>query len=388
MRNGLYGIQLVYTHPESDFGLLDANGFFLKSPGNGVLVKINNSLTFDALTSVFSSALHVKGKVNVPADGYSIQLFDSQNRSVNTLSGGIANGKIDKSWDLTGGNYPVSGPLRAEVSLSNSQKTPGGSSAAAAMDFGMEAGALNDPSFFVGWADFFATTQGDAAWSTMIQQSVVDRLANPSMHEYNLLPPENRWNSPPPFRLLDRKRSRDYFLNQLVSADCFFFTAHTTEKLLTPNGRDSGLPAPKFPVLAFQVAEKRGLPFPGQKPHPTPTVPRPFRLAILYGCHSYSFEWATAFGTRYSSAGGSETVDSYQISGRAPRAFVGWDTEVVSASGANGTGLGFAALMDDWMGGLTIEQCMNSFGANTTGWLGAWSWKISGCTDLRRQQWW
>ena len=117
------------------------------------------------------------------------------------------------------------------------------------------------------------------------------------------------------------------------------------------------------------------------------------------GCETYCAAWAGAFGVDFSANGSSDSVQSYEYVGRAPRAFVGW-TEKIGEPGGY-TELAYQGLLDaeyaealqhlfiDWMDGYPLSACMNDYSLTATYlepfyFQNAASWKISGCYDLER----
>jgi hypothetical protein len=395
MRNGAYNLQLVYHHPESDNALLLGAGLSVLSTGGPTVVRVNNVATFDDLTSEFGSTLYLNARVNVPADRYTIDLYNQQNQHVQTLTGRVVGSQLDASWNLTGGEVPVTGDLQALVMFGNSQNPNQSSPATAKFKSGPAPGSLPDDNFVIAWdlSDYPALDQNRI--QSHLISSVVNPLGKPGIlgtgDWYDLLPNENRYDCCVFMLDTDSRKSKSLLLNSLRLGDNFFYWGHgSTDSIGTHQGImacvgsiDHNIAA----TLGFMPDPKKGR-----------QNPKHFlRLVILDGCAAYTSDFCEkAFGIPFSPApkGSPWKCADFLRVGRDPRAFVSWDQETQApAEGStalvwNQFFIAYTDLFDTWMGGYKISYCMQSYGFDmrTFVWFieAANNWAISGCTDLRR----
>ncbi len=385
--NGRYWLQLVYTYPECDFDLLAAHYMPIHLFGAPKLVSISNPLTFDDLTSVFTSTLFIKARANVPADTYTIELYDQNDQHLQTLSGAILSRNVYTTWDLKDGigNVIVNGPVRAEVSLSNSQgdgRGAGGGSPVSKRIFDNEPESTVDADFVVAYGFNEQPIESQFKIQQGMLECVVNILGNPARDdEYNLLPPVNV-PLVSAYEQFDSERSPRILTNAIAQGNNFFFSGHANAFFAS-----AVAVACMYPIRASQVSQLLGF-----SPSKSGASPKhPYRLVILKGCNTYSKAWANAFGIRpfWGTGRTPFTMADYEAIGLGPRAFVGWTGSVQIPTDPDAWlwwHEGYAELLDHWMGGERLDVCMEWFADAMLGWQGNASYGISGCIDLRRQQ--
>ena len=95
------------------------------STGDTRIVTINNAITLlDEDTRMFTDQLNVEAAVNIDASEYTIDVYDEGTDTLlTTLSGDVADGQIETSWNLQDGqgNRIVNGSLRCDFYLTPAQ---------------------------------------------------------------------------------------------------------------------------------------------------------------------------------------------------------------------------------------------------------------------------
>jgi hypothetical protein len=114
-----------------------------------------------------------------------------------------------------------------------------------------------------------------------------------------------------------------------------------------------------------------------------------FRLVILDGCNTSSWDWAKAWGIPFFEEQ-SEAV--YAAEGLDYCAFVGWTNktdQVETTAGGDAYGMCLNALFYYWYNRYPLKQCLNAYNIQLTNngngtYLHHFNeWKIVGCADLR-----
>jgi hypothetical protein len=336
MPNGTYLVQLQYTYSQLELQSIDLANRHVYGPVQ--IINVNNLITIDELTGTFGSALYIKADVNIPADTYTINIYNVANTNliIKSLSGSVDNGRINTSWDLTDGKNKVlaSGDLMAVFTFStsltqNSSKLMGSAMASAngaggnsstRITYRQELSSLADVNFVVSYGigtpdpsggPFYFSGQDYNNIEEAMIPDVVDPLCDPDDNSaYWLLPPGNSWDCCV-FHLLTANNAKT-LLSCVGSGNNFLFFGEAGDTTIGWN--------PGF-LKASDVANVLG--------YGTNIVSRrPYRLVFLDGCDTYSPRWARAFGIPFSPNGSQCTVADYQAIGRDPRAFVGMDPRV------------------------------------------------------------
>jgi hypothetical protein len=120
----------------------------------------------------------------------------------------------------------------------------------------------------------------------------------------------------------------------------------------------------------------------------------PYRLVILDGCETWSWDWAKAWGIPWFS----EDIKANHTSrGLDVCAYVGWTKTVWtfrSNNGGEAYGRCLSALFSAWYSGYPLKQCLTAYNQQLTNDLNKPylpannnfnSWKIAGCADLTIQ---
>jgi hypothetical protein len=401
---------LQYAYPESI--ALSLTGNAQKVLGPGVMVEINNPITFDQLTSVYGSGLYINATVNGPASTYIINIcnLSDPNNIIKTLTGTVNKGAINDFWDLTegNGNGLPNGDLLATFHLSSSANgnagagAGGGSGSVAAAEaagpqhiFQQEPAQLNDANFvFAYGCDVGLSTESDYnnMQSAMIF-NIVNTLCYPGYNlsgysSYNELLPffANEWDA---FAFGCFTKADDkLLLDSLPSGDNFLFIGHGYADCISS--------ANQVIMKDYDIANVLGYgPHSSQNGYPTR---HPYRLVFLDGCETFSPGLAKAFGCPFS-ATTVWTTSNFNAIGRAPRAFVGMTKRENMPSVGTGS-LGWTIwtsahkmFLDSWMAHNPLNECMSEYrmGMLYNGILNTdfprrgKEWKITGCVDLVRR---
>jgi len=385
------------------------------STGDTRIVTINNAITLlDEDTRMFTDQLNVEAAVNIDASEYTIDVYDEGTDTLlTTLSGDVADGQIETSWNLQDGqgNRIVNGSLRCDFYLTPAQasaeKPSAGenpaddqsSSPAASVPYFYVAHIPADK-FVVAWANTAAKDPGQ--WNDMMVNHVVNNLNTLCDYygdgtDYNLLPSGGSGNVNVPGSSAFEWRTNDVDFNVLLTSlqegGDFFYLGHGSPRSITPvPGSSGGVSLPANLVAGLL----------GNDVKVTHSIMHPYRLVIMDGCESYSSDWANAFGFAFTPNGSHYTVNDYYNFQTDPRAFVAWPTKVQAPdslqkptlfSSVNDPesiqkyGSSLEDLMEAWQERYPLNVCIDIFVAdlNYYGFTYLYEYnyyKISGCVDL------
>jgi hypothetical protein len=388
--NGVHDIRLRYAYPQP---WQHPNLSPVRGPATTITVA--NPVTLDQLTSEFASTIYIRGQLNISADAYQIDLSDEKGQHVKTLSGSLSGNALDVSWDLTGGDAPVTGDLQAFIVLTDAQ-APGQQHTANA-HFRMGPGRVGDNYFLVAGDTYMYDAAKDKKRQfDGLTESVVNRISNPGDDSYALLPlGKSAWDCCTYHLDVGDRNDVKRFLRNLRSADNVFYWGHgsgdslggLSGNLTTRGTVDHGIAT----ILGF---------WPDPKTHQKLSK-HYIRLAFIDGCGAYTKEMCNAFGVPFSPVnadpsghGSTYRCADFERAGLAPRAFVAWDEKTEAPADGSYFWVwdrywrAYQIMFDMWMSGDTITQCMVEYSNRMRFDLyfieAAENWAISGCWDLRR----
>jgi hypothetical protein len=389
LTNGNYQIQLdcrvaLASSPDSISDIF----------GTQKTVQVSNPITFDKLTSQFTSFLLIYGTLAVTNSTYDVYLYDDYGSPLVYATGLSApNGQIAMYWDLTDGQgHQISfGNIQALFTIHPPANpngvhpnTPSGSSSFSRWLL-KDAANFGGP-FAVAWGWDSYGSQFYNNQTEMMSDGVINILGNPSdFSSYNLLPVANISYGDSAFRY-DSDSDKNILMHALQNSGNFFWLGHSGG--ITIFGYDKHSAIATADVETW--LENRAF-------QSTPKTPRtnkhPYNLVILDSCETYDSLWANVFGVDFSAGGSPYTTADYDDAGRPPRAFVGWTQLVYLPTSGDFSGLKHAQyaeaigyLFGYWMDGYPLYYCLDQFttDALSNDFTGAASWKISGCVDLQR----
>jgi hypothetical protein len=379
--NGSYSIQAAMQY--------GANSTLIF--GSAKAVEVTNIMMFDQLTSQFSDyGLIINTTLAVPNASYTMHLYDDYGNPLVWTSGSKTNGTIELYWNLCNqyGQQISSGNIQAVFNLTGTNIHPGPQPIT---NWWYREGNAASYGFVVAWGWDNYTSQFYNYHNQMIENSVVNILANPSDPNSYSLGPCCIYNIPyssaPTFRY-DTEADKRVLTNALSQNYYFFWLGHGNPNVIAGNFDKSN-------IAPTEVQDAIGNHLWRSTPKHPQTNAHPYKLAILNGCQTYDDIWSRTFGIDYSEGGSTNSVLAYEYAGRSPRAFVGWTNENKVPSGLDITGVGhaefgnaLAELFSHWMGGDPLEFCLIAFDVTALdyGFTGQDSWAISGCPDLQRGQ--
>ena len=336
---------------------------------------INNTITINNLTAEYAGSLNINGWLNVPADAYSVSIYNTQHSLLTTLTGTPQNALINSNWDLTyGDGQTASGPLVVQMNAS----LGGVSRGSVWMDY-HPSDSINGSLWVVAMgtpsvnSDVNNSEAADIGLNVLLPLSYlgyIDDDVLPGLKDtgdvfnYNSVTADNTfmWETDTES---DSLNCREILTNCLAGPSSVFFywcRGHGDWEAIAPS---KPLPENEFLFatnLAYllQNAQYQGI----LDPPLFVRVPNqhPYRLTILLACGTYSYLWATTFGiTRYVAPGSPwETKAIYDAAGVQHRAFVGWVPQWIWTYDDQQSA-GEKALFDDWQRQGTIEDCMDAW---------------------------
>ena len=397
VQNGPYPISLGLTYDMAGSQVFGCSQF----------VTVANAITLDEDTRWFTDQLTIDANVNVDASEYRIEVYDAETQEhLQTLSGDIANGTIETSWNLQddGGNRIVNGPLRCDFYLTSPQLSAKASVSSVSPN-DAPSGSPSASAFYIfvehiGWSSYtvaWANENADAnRWGNMMLNAVVDNLNTEADlygdgTDYNLLPVGASGNVNVPYASTfgwgNDSEDTEILLQSLSEGGNFFYVGHGNPNRITPvpynwftqnitHNYGYGINAGD---VAFQLDNSVRAHY----------IAHPYRLVILNSCACYSKAWANAFGFAFQPLGSSYTVNDYASFHREPQAFVAWDTDVGAPDNTDADSIQkyqncLEVLMEDWQEGYPIKDCMPDYAAilYDNGFFGGKNYKICGCVDL------
>jgi hypothetical protein len=386
LSNGVYTIQVAMQYGNSTAGPQ------FELYGTQRTVVISNVITFDSLTSQFTSyGLIIDATLNgITNAGILLQLSDDHGNPLVYGHFTVTNGQLQLYWDLTDGQgHQISfGNIQAAFTVTNQAVGP---PPVKVPHWWYREGSAGNPGFVVAWGwdsyvPLFTTYQNN-----MIMGGVVNVLANPAPNNpYTMAPCYfwNQWDSPDSMFRYDTDSDKQILTNALAENLYFFWLGHGGVNTIQGNGDKSNL---SFHEVQDAVGN---LLWQSTPKHPK-TNAHPYKLVVMNGCQTDSDIWSRSFGIDYDQVGTTNYVPWFQASGRTPRAFVGWlnqnkapgawDIPLFGVAHAEfGEALG--ALWGDWMNGFPLTVCLGDFAEVATNYnfTGQDSWHISGCVDLKR----
>jgi len=404
LTNGSYEVQLACqfnppTLPDSFTNIL----------GLQKTVQVNNPITFNRLTSQFTSFLLIYGTLAVTNSTYDVYMYDDNGNPLVYATGLSApNGQIQLYWDLTdGAGHQLSfGNIRAVFTIYPPASPAGihanaASSSSTSQWFIKDTPNVNQNVFAVAWGFDIYSTSFYNRRTQIMQDGVINILGNTSDFSfYTLLPAANIPYGDSAFRyddefdravLIDPTGNRHDDFNRSGNFFWFghggeinddFICGNTDHSNITASDAENDLQNKTFRSTAKQPRTNK----------------HPYRLTILNACDTYTFGWAGAFGVEFSANGSSDSAVDYAYVGRPQRAFVGWTKKIGVPAGADAfyggllsaeyaQALGY--LFGDWMAGYPLDYCMSQFSSSALNSEPSYfqnqdSWRISGCHDLER----
>jgi len=406
------GLTLVWdsTHiPNGDYQIMA--GFSFAKPGASdnvqtVLgepksVTVNNLMTFDTLTSKFTTALFIDATLTVTNASYDIYLYDVSGTPLVYATGlTTTNGQIHLYWNLTDGqgNQIAFNSILAKFIVTPQSAAQGlvrpmsASSPVVVTQWFVNQLGLGSGLFSVAYGYDSPLFYDKTYREQMMLDGIIDILASPYDFSSYLLLPSANVPYASAFRY-DNDDDKKTLLNACQASTLFFWNGHGYETLIGGNLDHSYITSSEMSSnlmnnqSTWSSGRKTWIPKPDQ---------HPYKLVILNACHTYSQDWCKAFGVDFDPNGSVTSTALAGLVGRNKQAFVGWPINIQPAA-YDPTGLiyaqystGLSILTSEWMAGYPLYQCMQDFGdymstaLGFTGFSGQNQWKISGCFDLRR----
>ena len=218
LTNGAYSIQVAMQ-----YGLNSSTVY-----GSQKTVTVSNAMTFDQLTSQFTGyGLIIDATLNgITNAGYALQLSDDFGNPLVYGRFSTTNGKIQLYWDLTDGHgHQLSfGNIQATFTLTNEDVDP---PPITVPHWWYREGNAPLTPFTVAWGSDSHGNQFSTYNSQMIQNGVIDILANPSdINAYNVVPwPFNNPQSGNSFRY-NTDSDKQLLITALQQSSYFFWLGH------------------------------------------------------------------------------------------------------------------------------------------------------------------
>jgi hypothetical protein len=395
LTNGSYQIQLdcQVAPPSSPDSISDIFGA-------QKTVQVSNPITFDKLTSQFTSFLLIYGTLAVTNSTYDVYLYDDFGNPLVYATGLSApNGQIALYWDLTDGQgHQISfGNIQAvfyihpPANLHGAYPNDAPGSPPGHHWYIKDHGPNGKGVFSIAWGWDSYNFAFNSFREELMDDGVINVLGDPSDDSsYFLLPAANIPYGGSSFRY-DSESDKAILMHALNVSGNFFWFGHGGFANIFGNPTHSAIGPSDVEALLGNEAFRSTAKTPRANKHP-------YFLVILNACETYDHNWAGAFGIDFSANGSSDSVDDYEYVGRIPRAFVGWSKEI-GVPGDNDLfweglldaeyGDALNALFNYWMAGYPLYVCMSEFSSNALDFQpslfqNADSWKISGCYNLRR----
>jgi hypothetical protein len=288
--------------------------------GQAQIENVDNIIQFDPDETPFTSQARYHGTLAVQSADYEIDIYDTNNVLLKTITGHTDNGVLDVVWDLTTDtNQPPRNDDEFDAQIYITPSETLNNLRAQVHSNGSSSSSSSGPipiwKFKEGWCgDLFTmaygwnSTIGSSARSAMIQYGVEDIVFNPGLDNqyYPPFPYLNCYDCDPFF--MYNHDNQETLLNDLAnqSVGNFFFDGHGSEDSFGSAGDNPddinirGLSSLGFVEIKGRLGN--GKLHKGQK------HAHPYRLVILNACDcGDSDELATAFGieTRLHSTGSS-----------------------------------------------------------------------------------
>jgi len=396
--NGPHFINIIYSYANPGDGSHDAVTVA------ATLVAIDNPLSFNPETRDFTDLLVVDANVNVNADSYTIEVYDSDTQAhLTTLSGNISNGQIETSWNLQDGqgNRIANNGLRCDFYLSSAQQ-------------GMSPNLLIGPItiiyrfiehiccrqyFAAAWGfDPYNDDKSSTAMDNAMLMGVVDNLNTlvdlyGDGTDYTLFPWGASGNNNIPYVWAFRwsyspeQSDKNALMSALSSSANFYWWGHGSAHSGLPG--DVIYPGNNTRIFAHELATTLNN-INGTQAH------HPYNLVILDCCQGYTKSWANAFGMSFNKRGFSDSKSYYQqILNRDPQAFIGWRGITYPPTKADLSNIAYMQecldlMFTRWQEGYSINDCIQSY-VNALEQNQWWrtqkflldTWALSGCYDLQ-----
>ena len=382
LSNGLYTIQVAMQYGHNSSGPV--------LYGTEKNVVISNAMTFDSLTSQFTSyGLIIDATLNgITNANVLVQLYDNYGNPLVYGNFAVTNGQVDVYWDLTDGygDQLSFGNIQAVFTVTDEDVDP---PPFQVPHWWYREGSGGGPGFVVAWGWDVNFYQFNNNQNNMIENGVINILANPSDINAYTMAPCCIWNMPyssaATFRY-DSDTDKRILTNALAGNNYFFWLGHGNWNTILGNADHSN-------ISAREVQDALGNLLPQATPKHPKTNSHPYKLVVINGCQTDGDLWPRSFGIDYDPPGTTNYVPWYQATGRSPRAFIGWTKENYAPGAGDFTGLAHAefgdalgALWSDWMRGFPLNLCIEDFtnSAIQNGFAGQDSYHISGCVDLQR----
>jgi hypothetical protein len=327
----------------------------------------------------FGSQASFYGTLQVQSADYEIEIYDTTNNLLKTITNHTDTGVLDEVWDLTTDtNQP---PRADEEFFAQLYITPNGLTRSGPIPiWKFKEGNCGDLfTLAYGWNNqsyqFFR--------SLMVRMAVSDIVFAPYLENQYYNTSLNCWNCDPYFMYTTNEVPA--LLSDLTSPTVgnFFWNGHGSSVSIGSAGeneaenRTNSLSEVGCSDVGYALGNFRkrgGL----KKPHP-------YRLVILDCCSSgVGTSWAEAFGIDT----GSYDRAWYQSQNRTARAMVGWTRDTYQPADVMGMswyGTSLSTLFSLWMSEWPLSACLRE-ASNPVTFMKPLdpSWKIFGCTNMTR----
>lgn len=378
--NGFHVLQVELGMPGSNLPK-DDYGNVPKQPvlsvaGQARIENVNNLIQFDPDETPFTSQARYHGTLAVQSADYEIDIYDTNNVLLKTITNHTDSGVIDEVWNLISDSSEtrnddefdaqiyitpsnVSNNLRAQVHSNDSSSS---SSSGPIPIWKFKKGRCGDLfTMAYGWNN----TMGSGARSDMIRLGVEDIVFNPGLDNqyYPPFPYLNCYDCDPFF--MYSTNTEETILNELSNPGVgnFFFDGHGSMYSFGSALDDNDKAKNGRSMLGNTVVGQRlgnYLPTNGKK---GPKHAHPYRLVILNACDCGDAPfWAQAFGI----VSEARTTQWFHDNNYNPQAMVAWIGDTYGPNGFDIYGqyenraAHLAVLFNCWMSELPLAECVDA----------------------------
>jgi hypothetical protein len=298
--------------------------------GQSRFENVNNLVQFDPGSTLFGSQANIYGTLQVQSANYEIDIYDTTNNLLRTITGHTTNGIIDEVWDLTttNGQFREDDEFDAQIYI-----TPG-TAVAASGSVHPQAGSASSPyplsfSRLGSCGDAFTMAFG---WNTlcdlpfrkdMLRLGVLDIIFSPILDNTYANTSLNCYDCDPFF--MYSTGSQTMLTNDLANGNAgnFFWYGHGSSYSFGAAETDSDINAGLSSVTAWDLGNALGNNW--NRRHTRLIAHHPFRLVIMEGCDTAEdAQLSEAFGI----LGAIHSKQWFQRHGQPSQAYVGWTTEI------------------------------------------------------------